>query len=102
MEAGLRSGTVFFEYEDAVGEKHVIEKTFEIEVMEQVYNDTEGELGYEEFPMGEFDPNNPMNPEGQNKSKLWMIIAGIGLVLFVVAIIILRKRKKKKEMMFNE
>lgn len=83
QDAKASKGKLIFSYEDTTGEKHVIEKTFNIKVNEMNPMD-----------MGEFE----QFPQEPPKTTNWkLIIGGVGAALAAIAgIVIYRKRKKKK------
>jgi uncharacterized membrane protein len=94
LNIGENSGIVIFEFEDAVGEKHRVEKTFSMMAEEMNF---EGEEGFEEYPPfpGEFEE--PKN----SKDKPWLkyiIIASVLLVVIILVVVVLKIRKHKKEM----
>lgn len=94
LNVGENKGVVIFEFEDAVGEKHRVEKEFTMTAEEMNY---EGEEGFEPYPPfpGEFE-----EPEA-SKDKPWLkyvLIGGAILLLIVVVVVVLRIRKNKKEM----
>lgn len=99
LNPGVNTGKVIFEFEDAVGEKHVVEKTFEFEAMEMEDN-------YEEFPGGgdfeEFDDFGMEEPQEEKPVKKYIIFGIIGLILVVALIVVRKVIKKKKEMTFND
>lgn len=97
MTEGDATGIIKFEFEDSVGEKHVVEKEFTFFVQPPMEYDNE------EFPpyvdgSGEF----PMDEEQGGLPWLWIGI-GVGVVIIVVAFIVIkRKIRKKKEMALDE
>ena len=94
LNVGENKGMVIFEFEDAVGEKHRVEKAFTMTAEEMNY---EGEEGFEEYPPfpGEFE-----EPE-DSKDKPWLkyvIISVVLLALIAFTVVVLKIRKRKKEM----
>ncbi|MBN2797466.1 MAG: hypothetical protein JXR88_18805 [Clostridia bacterium] len=96
---GLNSGKVIFEFEDAVGEKHIVEKTFEFEAMEMEEN-------YEEFPgggdFGEYDDFGMEEPKNESPMKKIIIFGVIGLVAIILIVVVVKVIKKKKELKLND
>lgn len=93
---GQNTGTVIFQFEDALGEQHTVEKTFSIEASEMEMNFQEGEMiNYEEFEQ---------MPEEPKKSKVVLIVVVILIlvVLSVILIVVRKKIKTKKEMALDE
>lgn len=96
---GAQSGKVIFEFEDAVGEKHVIEKTFDFEAMEMQEPVMEGPGGMDEG----FNEYPPMEEETSQSSIGKFIVIGIVILIAgTIAIVVRKKIKRKKEMMFDE
>jgi len=104
-EAGMLEGNIVFEFEDATGERHEIEKPIQVTITEG------GMSGGDEFGQnGEFPPVGPdggFNPEGgmeeQGKNKTWIyVVVGVVVIALVVVFIILRNRKKKRILMEEE
>ncbi len=95
---GENKGVVKFEFEDAVGEKHVVEKEIIFQGFMSEPMGGEGDF----MPEGEgFDPNADFNPEGgmdMNKPfyKAWWFKVLIGVIILVVIIVIVKKKKAKK------
>jgi hypothetical protein len=95
MVEGPQNGTITFEFEDAVGEKHSVTKEFTFEAMPMPeQTDMEYPVDFEgggEFPMEE------------EKGFPWLPVSIVLAVIAIVAMVIIRRRiRKKKEMALED
>lgn len=100
LNVGENKGTVIFEFEDAVGEKHRVEKEFVVNAEEMNFGGDDMGGEFPEFP-GDFDEPK----EEDKKSKPWLkygLIGGGILLVLIVLVVILKIRKNKKEMAFDD
>lgn len=95
---GEQTGKIVFEFEDTVGEKHVVEKEFKFMAMQMPEPPAgeNGDMGGNFEGGGEF-------PMPEEKSFPWVYVI-IGLVLVgVIATVVVKKRiQKKKEMALDD
>lgn len=100
LNPGENTGVVKFEFEDAMGEKHVIEKQIAFNAMEMEEN-----IGNEgDFNGGDFGGEFPIDQEPVKKGITikGVLIVLVPLVIIVIVIINVRKRKKQREMDLDE
>lgn len=95
MAVGTNSGKVIFEYEDAVGEKHSVEREFTFEAMEMEQNF--------EDPMDPYGEGGMIPFEEEEEKSFPIAIVVVAAILVIVVIFVLKKRsQKKKEMALDE
>jgi len=93
--SGTNEGKVIFNFEDAVGTKHTVEKTFSFNATIEKNDFKDNSGGSQE------DEQSHLAQEGKESFLRIIVILGLFLILTVVIIqvIIFRKKKRKKEEM---
>lgn len=95
MTEGPQEGVITFEFEDAVGEKHSVEKIFNFETFEMEQTD-------EMFPPEGFEGGGEFPMDGEEKSFPWVLVGVVIIIIGIVVIVVKRKIRIKKEMALDE